>query len=115
LSALADVIIICYDGVAVNGFGGAISATIGGMKGYMTLAELATRLGIQAASLRVQVHRGALQASKEGRDWFVSDEEATRYEKEQAGKKGTASPRHSRVGNRQPRRPTPPEGGTPDA
>jgi uncharacterized protein YjcR len=75
------------------------------MKGYMRLAELAERLHIQPDSLRVQVHRGALTATKEGRDWFVTDAEAARYEREQAGKKGTASPRHSRVGNRKPRKP----------
>jgi hypothetical protein len=75
------------------------------MKGYMRLAELAARLQIQPDSLRVQVHRGALKATKEGRDWFVTNTEADRYEREQAGKKGTSSPRHPRTGNRTPRKP----------
>jgi len=73
----------------------------------MRLAELATRLKVQPDSLRVQVHRGALVAVKEGRDWFVTDAEAARYEREQAGKRGAASPRHSRIGNRHPRKPAP--------
>ena len=75
----------------------------------MTLKELAARLGIQAASLRNQVRRGALVAVKEGRDWFVTEAEAKRYEREQAGKMGAASPRHSRIGNRQPRKKDDPE------
>jgi hypothetical protein len=80
------------------------------MKGYMRLAELAEQLTkagfpVQPDSLRVQANRGALHAFKEGRDWFVTDEEAERYQREQAGKKGTASPRHSRKGNRTPRKP----------
>jgi predicted site-specific integrase-resolvase len=70
----------------------------------VTLKELAMRLGVQAASLRNQVRRGALAAVKEGRDWFVTVEEAKRYEEEQAGKMGAASPRHSRIGNRHPRK-----------
>ncbi len=70
----------------------------------MRLAELATRLKVQPDSLRVQVHRGALVAVKEGRDWFVTVEEAARYEREQAGKRGAGSPRHSRIGNRHPRK-----------
>ena len=56
---------------------------------------------------RVQVHRSALTAIKEGRDWFVTVEEAARYDREQAGKKGAASPRHSRIGNRHPRKDAP--------
>jgi hypothetical protein len=78
-----------------------------GIQGKMTLRALARRMNVSPDGLRVQVHRGALTAIKEGRDWFVTDEEAARYEREQAGKKGTASPRHSRVGNRKPRKPTP--------
>jgi uncharacterized protein YjcR len=82
------------------------------MKGYMRLAELAEQLGIQPDSLRVQVHRGALKASKEGPIWIVTNKEAKRYTDEQAGKRGTASPRHPRTGNRTPRKPpaTEPDG-----
>jgi hypothetical protein len=73
------------------------------MKGYMTLAEMAAQIGITPAGLRMQIRRGALTAIKSGRDWFVPDDEAARYIREQAGKKGAASPRHSRIGNRHPR------------
>ncbi len=76
------------------------------MKGYMPLTEMAAQIGITPAGLRMQIRRGALAAIKSGRDWFVADEEAARYIREQAGKKGTASPRHSRIGNRQPRKAT---------
>lgn len=64
----------------------------------MTLAHMAQHLGITAATLRQQVARGVLQAVKEGRDWFVTVEEAERYEREHAGKRGAASPRHSKQG-----------------
>lgn len=64
------------------------------VKGYMTLAQLAQHLGITAATLRQQVARGVLYAEKSGRDWFVTEEEAARYEREHAGRPGAASPRH---------------------
>ena len=48
----------------------------------LTLAEAADRLGIQAGTLRVQIAKGKLKAKKMGRDWFVSEREVTRYERE---------------------------------
>jgi hypothetical protein len=84
------------------------------VNGYMTLVEMAALIGITPAGLRMQIRRGSLTAIKRGRDWFVADEEAARYIREQAGKKGTASPRHPRTGNRTPRKrkpPTEPDGG----
>lgn len=59
------------------------------VKGYVTLPELAERLGLQSAgALRTQIARGVLHAVKEGRDWFVPDEEADRYAREHRGKRG---------------------------
>ena len=64
----------------------------------MTLAQMAEHLGITAATLRQQVARGVLHAEKSGRDWFVTEEEAARYECDYAGKPGAASPRHPKQG-----------------
>jgi len=59
------------------------------MEGYMTLPELARRLGLKSTgSLRAQIMRGVLRAEKYGRDWFVSDTEAARYEREHKGRVG---------------------------
>jgi hypothetical protein len=71
----------------------------------MTLKELAAKLEITTAALRMQLKRGALHGMKDGRDWFIPDKEAARYIKENAGKFGAASPRHPRTGNRTPRKP----------
>jgi hypothetical protein len=72
----------------------------------MRLSELADKWSVTPDALRMQIHRGALSGIKEGRDWFVTEEEAQRYEEEQLGKMGAASPRHPRTGNRKPRKPT---------
>lgn len=64
----------------------------------MTLTTLAQHLGITAATLRQQIARGVLHAEKSGRDWFVTEEEAARYERDHAGKPGAASPRHPKKG-----------------
>lgn len=69
----------------------------------MTLKELAALLGINPDSLRVQVHRERLAAEKVGRDWVVSDGEAERYIRENAGKRGTSSPLHPGTGGRPPK------------
>jgi excisionase family DNA binding protein len=76
---------------------------IGAMKGYMTSKELAARLGITPSGVLMQIHRGVLTAEKIGRDWVITDEEADRYQREQAGKRGTASPRHPGTGGRPPK------------
>jgi excisionase family DNA binding protein len=44
----------------------------------LTLAEAAAILGVTATTLRVDIHRGRLVATKRGRDWFVSPEELDR-------------------------------------
>lgn len=38
---------------------------------YLTLAEAATKSGLAAATLRVQINRGRLAGVKRGRDWLV--------------------------------------------
>jgi hypothetical protein len=66
------------------------------MEGYKTLKELAARWHRSQPTLRQQIASGALKAEKSGRDWFVTDEEAARYEREHLGKRGRASPRYHR-------------------
>ena len=76
---------------------------IAAMRGYMTSKELAARLGITPSGVLMQIHRGVLAAEKIGRDWVVSEDEAARYMREHAGKRGTASPRHPGTGGRPPK------------
>jgi hypothetical protein len=57
------------------------------MEGYVTLVELAARLGLKGVSgLRTQIHRGVLRAERVGSGqhavWLVPEEEAARYERE---------------------------------
>ena len=48
----------------------------------MTLTKAAKVLGINPGTLRVQIAKGKLKAKKMGRDWFVSEREVARYERE---------------------------------
>lgn len=48
----------------------------------VTLAEAATILGVQAGTLRVQIHNGRLEGQKVGQAWVVSDREVERYARE---------------------------------
>lgn len=52
----------------------------------LTLSEAAARLGIQAATLRRQIHRKKLKARKRQLGgyavWVVSDKEVERYARE---------------------------------
>lgn len=48
----------------------------------MTLKEAATLLGTTPDNLRGAIARGALKASKHGRDWWVSKAEVERYRRE---------------------------------
>ncbi len=64
------------------------------MEGYVTLEELAQRLGLKSSgALRTQIQRGVLTAVRAGHNWFVAEEEAERYQREHAGRKGRP-PRH---------------------
>lgn len=49
---------------------------------FLTLRQAAELLGITADTLRAQIHRGRLKASKVGRDWLVDQDELERYERE---------------------------------
>lgn len=49
------------------------------MEGYVTLPQLAARLGIQTGGLRVAIIRGALKAEKFGNMWVITEAEAERY------------------------------------
>lgn len=63
----------------------------------MTLAEAAALLGLSPATLRGQVRRGALKATKRGRDWHVTPAEVARYRRESLGtrRRGSGSIRGS--------------------
>jgi excisionase family DNA binding protein len=54
----------------------------------LTLKEAATRLGITADTLRAQIRRGRLRATKLGRDWLVEVAEVARYERVSLGRAG---------------------------
>ncbi len=49
------------------------------------LAEAASLLGVSHATLRAQVHRGRLRATKVGRDWLVDRLEIDRYRRDVQG------------------------------
>lgn len=48
----------------------------------MTLKEAAELLGVTPDNLRGAIARGALKASKHGRDWWVEPSEVERYRKD---------------------------------
>jgi excisionase family DNA binding protein len=62
----------------------------------LTLREAAAQLGITADTLRAQVRRGRLSATKLGRDWVVETAEVARYERTSLGRQGRP-PRGSRA------------------
>lgn len=49
--------------------------------GRLLLADAAERIGVTAATLRQQIHRGRLTAAKVGRDWYVTPAEVARYQR----------------------------------
>ena len=51
------------------------------------LAEAASLLGVSHATLRAQVHRDRLKATKIGRDWLVDRGEIDRYRREVQGQR----------------------------
>lgn len=53
------------------------------------LAEAASLLGVSHATLRAQVHRGRLRATKVGRDWLVDRLEIDRYRREVQGRRAS--------------------------
>jgi excisionase family DNA binding protein len=48
----------------------------------LTIKEVARRLGRAPATVRAQIKRGKLKASKPARDWFIESSEVARYERE---------------------------------
>ena len=48
----------------------------------MTLIEAAALLGVTPDNLRGAIKRGALKATKHGRDWWVQPTEVERYRRE---------------------------------
>jgi excisionase family DNA binding protein len=83
----------------------------------MTATQAAEALGITPGAVRDAIARGALAAirtggsAKKAGHLLIMKEEIERYQREQAGKMGAASPRHSRIGNRHPRKGAPPSDG----
>lgn len=53
----------------------------------MTLIEAAAQLGVTPDNLRGAIARGALKASKHGRDWWVDPKEVERYRREHLRKR----------------------------
>jgi excisionase family DNA binding protein len=60
----------------------------------LTLRQAADSLGITPDTLRAQVHRGRLKATKLGRDWLVERSELIRYRRE--SKRATTGPARNR-------------------
>jgi excisionase family DNA binding protein len=81
---------------------------IDSMEGYLTLADMAQRLGISHPTLRQQIAKGVLKAEKFGRDWAISEEEFERYKRENYGRRGYASPLHMGRHGRKPKEPKEP-------
>jgi len=54
----------------------------------LILKEAAARLGVTPDTLRQQRANGRLEAEKHGRDWWVTEAEVLRYEREQLGQPG---------------------------
>lgn len=54
----------------------------------LTLKAAAEHLGITADTLRAQIRKGRLSATKLGRDWLVEANEVSRYQLESLGRGG---------------------------
>lgn len=65
----------------------------------LTLKEAAAQMGITADTLRAQIRRKRLHATKLGRDWLVEAAEVGRYERTSLGRQGRPA-RGSRVAGR---------------
>lgn len=68
------------------------------LEDYVTLEELAKRLGLKSSGgLRTQIQRGVLKATRAGHNWFIEKDEAERYQREHSGRKGRP-PKQTDVG-----------------
>lgn len=45
----------------------------------MTVKEAAEQLGLSPTTLRIQIMKGKLKATKRGRDWHITPREVERY------------------------------------
>jgi len=54
----------------------------------LTLRQAATQLGITADTLRAQIKKGRLRATRPGRDWLVEAAEVGRYQRISLGRPG---------------------------
>jgi excisionase family DNA binding protein len=54
----------------------------------LTLGQAAAQLGITADTLRAQIRKGRLRATKLGRDWLVEAGEVARYRRFSLGHPG---------------------------
>lgn len=61
------------------------------LKGYKTLSQMAQLLEVDTSALRHAIRRGTLKAEIEGKTYFVTDAEVTRYQREHRGKQGSYS------------------------
>jgi excisionase family DNA binding protein len=59
-----------------------------GRGAVVTLKEAAARLGVMPATLRQQIANGALQATKRGRDWWVTPAQLDAYRTRSLGRPG---------------------------
>lgn len=50
--------------------------------GLVTVKEAAELLGLSPVTLRLQILRGKLKATKRGRDWWLTPREVERYRQE---------------------------------
>ncbi len=62
------------------------------MTDTLTTGEAARLLGISAATVRQSIRRGALAATRMGRDWFLTRAEVERYARD---KKTWKAPRRT--------------------
>ena len=53
----------------------------------LTLTEAARSLGLAPATLRQQIKNGRLTALKVSRDWYIKEEEVSRYRRESLRRK----------------------------
>jgi excisionase family DNA binding protein len=60
-------------------------------KSILTLAEAAKELGLATVTLRVQVYRQKLKATKYGTTWTVTRREVDRYRRQHLGRASTAA------------------------
>jgi excisionase family DNA binding protein len=56
------------------------------LAGVMTLAQAAASLGLATVTLRVQIQRAKLKATKVGSLWLVTATEVERYRRENLGR-----------------------------